>query len=306
MLKLLDNLWAKLFALLIGALIWFHVATEKSYNFEVQLPITKVDLKENLALSRLVTDTVIATVAATGKQLLREKWVSRGMRLSAISYGVGQHQVTLSPSNLFLADNVAGIKIHEILSPATVMLDIDNQFVARVKVVPEFSATADNGFAVTRLTEISPEEITVVGPRAAVKGLKSLSTESRQLTGLRTDASIKLAIVPPVEKNIQFAPDSVTLTIRVVPVKTRTYDNLPVVVFNSPQGSSVSIEPSIITLDLAGSPEDIDLLNRNALTVSVDYRQKNAQNKAKIKVDCPSGFRVARLSIDSVTITEGQ
>jgi YbbR domain-containing protein len=305
MLKLLDNLWAKLFALLIGVLIWFHVATEKTYNYEVRLPITKVDLKENLVLSQLVTDTVMATVSATGKQLLREKWVSRGTRLSAVSYGVGQHQVTLSPSNLFLADNAAGIRIYEVLSPATVTLDIDNQFVSRVKVMPALEATADNGFAVTRLIEISPEEITVVGPRSSVKELKSLSTESRKLTGLRTDAIIKLAIAPPAGKTIRFAPDSVTLTVRVVPVKTRTYDHLQVVVFNSPPGSAVATEPSFIALDLAGSPEDIDLLNRNALTVSVDYRQMSALKRARIKVDCPSGFRVARLSIDSVTIAEG-
>lgn len=306
MLKLLDNLWAKLFALLIGALIWFHVATEKSYNYEVKLPITKVDLKENLVLSRLVTDTVMATVAATGKQLLREQWVSRGMRLSAVSYGVGQHQVTLSPSNLFLADNAAGIRVHEILSPATVTLDIDNQFVSRVKIVPALEVTADNGFAVTRHTEISPEEITAVGPRSSIKELKSLSTESRRLTGLRTDATIKLAIVPPTDKTIRFAPDSVTVTIRVVPVKTRTYENLPVVVFNSPPGSTMTTEPSFVTLDLAGSPEDIDLLNRNALTASVDYRQMSARNRARIKVDCPSGFHVARLSVDSVFIAEGK
>jgi YbbR domain-containing protein len=306
MLKLLDNLWAKLFALLIGLLIWFHVATEKTYNYEVHLPITKVDLKENLILARPMTDTVMATVTASGKQLLREQWLQRGVRLSAVSYPTGEHTVTLTPSNLFLSDNAVGVRIHEVLSPATITLEIDNQFVSRIKIAPALEVSADNGFAISRTIEVFPEEVNVVGPRSAVKELKSLSTESRTLVGLRTDAVMKLAIAHPVGVPLRFAPDSVTVTVRVVAVKTRTYANMPVVVFNTPPDMTVATDPAFVTLDLAGSPDDIDLLNRNALTVSVDYQQQNADRKAKLKVDCPSGFRFARLSVDSVRIVEGR
>lgn len=304
MMKLLDNLWAKLFALLIGVLIWFHVATEKSYTYEVHLPITRVDLKENLTLAHAVTDTVMATVTATGKQLLREQWVERGVRLSAVSLPAGEHQVTLSPANVILSENVSGIRIHEIISPVSVAVDIDNQFVSRVKVVPDISATADNGFAVARDIVVEPEEVNVVGARGTVKELKSVATELRTLTGLRTDATFKLAIVHPSSVPLRIAPDSVTVTVRVAAVKTRTYENLPIVVFNTPPDLTVKTEPATVTLDLAGSPETIDLLNRNTLTVSVDYQRRSRSGNARLKVDCPSGFRVARLSVDSVRIVE--
>ncbi len=306
MTSLFDNMWAKLFALLIGVLIWFHVATEKMYNYEIRLPIARVDLKENLTLAHTPTDTILATVSATGKQLLREQWVQQGVRLSATSLTVGEHQLTLSPSNVFLAENVSGIRVHEIVSPATVRLDIDDQFVSRIKVNPDIDATPDNGFAVSKEIEIEPDLITVVGPRAAVKELKSLTTEKRLLSGLRSDATLRLAVLPPHDFPLRIAPDSVTATVRVVAVKTRTYDNLPIVVFNAPPDAAISTDPAKVTVDLAGSPEKIDLLNRNALTVSADYRQRNSAGKARLKVDCPSGFRVSRLSIDSVQLIENR
>ena len=304
MLKILDNLWAKFFSLVIGGLIWFHVATEKSYNYEVHLPITKVDLRENLMLVHNPTDTVIAGVTATGKQLLREKWQAQGVRLSAASLPVGLQVVSLTPSNLNLVSAAVGIKIHEVLSPATVTLDIDNQFVLRLPVTPAIEATADHGFAVERPIEVTPDQVTVVGPRSVVKELRSLSTETRTFQGLRTDTAVKLALERPAGSNLRIVPDSVTAKVRVVPSKTRTYDNLQVVIFNAPPGTSVVTNPPLVRVDLAGSPEDIDSLNRNALTVSVDYREQSATHRAKLKVDCPSNFHVAHLSDDSVRIVE--
>jgi YbbR domain-containing protein len=184
------------------------------------------------------------------------------------------------------------------------MLDIDQRYVAFLPVIPALDVTADIGFAVARNIVVTPDTVTVVGPRGGVKSLKSISTQMRVIRGLRTDATIRLPLAHPERSNLRITPDSVTLAVHVVPVKTRSYENLQVVVFGVPSGSSVVTSPALVRVDLAGPPEDIDLLNRNAITVSVDYRHQSADHKAPVKVDCPSSFRVARLSVDSVRIIE--
>ena len=304
MLKIFDNLWAKFFSLLVGVLIWFHVATEKSYDYDINLPITKVDVKEGLVLAQPWHDTVIVGVIATGKQLLREKWQEQGVRFSVQSYPVGQHTIALTPSNITLVSTASGVRIHDIVRPFSVALDIDQQYVAFLPVVPALDVSADIGFAVARHIAVSPDTVTVVGPRGVVKALKSISTQAREIRGLRTDATIRLPLAYPEGSNLRITPDSATIAIHVVPVKTRSYENLQVVVFNAPSGSSVITSPPLVRVDLAGPPEDIDLLNRNAITVSVDYRHQSVDHKAQVKVDCPSSFRVARLSVDSVRIIE--
>jgi YbbR domain-containing protein len=74
------------------------------------------------------------------------------------------------------------------------------------------------------------------------------------------------------------------------------------VIYNIPPGQAVTTDPATIQIEITGPPEDIDLLNRNALIVSVDFRQISSDSLAQLKVDCPSNFRVKRQSADSVRI----
>ena len=48
--KILDHFWLKITALILGLLLWFHVATEKTYNHELYLPVSEVILGDGLAL----------------------------------------------------------------------------------------------------------------------------------------------------------------------------------------------------------------------------------------------------------------
>jgi hypothetical protein len=130
----------------------------------------------------------------------------------------------------------------------------------------------------------------------------SVLTEQKELTGLRNNVTIRLALVEPSSYGIELVPDSITLNIKVIPVKTRIYENLPVVVFNVPVDKAISTDPEFITVELTGPPDEIDLLNRKALTVSADFTLVDSNMMVPVKIDCPSNFRVKKASADSVEI----
>ena len=131
---------------------------------------------------------------------------------------------------------------------------------------------------------------------------QTVFTEKKKFTGLKNNVIITVPLVPPAGYGISLEPDSVTLSIKVIPVKTRVYDNLPVVVFNAPPDRSYTLVPPTVTVELTGPPSDIDLLNRKALTVSVDYKLLSGNDFAPVKIDCPSNFRVKKSSADSVHV----
>ena len=81
--RLLNNLWLKLLALLVGLLVWFHVVTEKTYTYEVTLPVTDVDLRDDLTLATLPPDSIEIIVSAKGKQLVQNSWRELGLRINA-------------------------------------------------------------------------------------------------------------------------------------------------------------------------------------------------------------------------------
>ncbi len=101
---------------------------------------------------------------------------------------------------------------------------------------------------------------------------------------------------------IRLDPDSVTVTLEVVPVKTRVFDNVQVAVYNVPLRHTFITEPASVSIELTGSPEEIDMLDRNALTVSADYRQANEYGIAPVKIDFPSNFTIRNQTSSTVRI----
>jgi hypothetical protein len=144
--------------------------------------------------------------------------------------------------------------------------------------------------------------VEIIGPRSLLERFQTVFTEQKKFTGLKNNVIITVPLVPPAGYGISLKPDSVTLSIKVIPVKTRVYENLPVMVFNAPPNRTYSLDPASITVELTGPPSDIDLLNRKALTVSIDYKLLNQGGFAPVKIDCPSNFRVKKSSADSVQV----
>ncbi len=299
----LDNLWLKIFALIMGLLLWFHVATNKVYNHQLNLPISEVMVKDDLSLIGGRPDSMTVVVSATGKQLLRKKWQSSGVRINASQFQAGRHNMTLNTGNTYLADGGNVVTLEEIVFPTSLLLNIDFRLEKSLRVVPDVIATPDDGYAVKIMSEPVPSEVTVIGPRSVVKGLSRVNTERKELTGLRNNISLTLPIIIPPGQDITVQPDSVRVSLEIVPVKTRVFDGIPVVVYNAPPRREVLINPAAIRVELTGPPAEIDLLNRNALIASVDYRLLDSNFTAAIKIDCPSHFQVRETSADSATIS---
>ena len=300
--RLLENFWLKVIAVVMGFFVWLHVATEKTYDHRLWLPVTEVTLKDSLTLSLAPPDSLLVEVSANGKQLLRKKWRERGLRINASQYKAGRYAVVFSTENTSLAGPSGDISLDEIMFPRQAELHIDHLAAVSLPVTANIDAEPDDGFAVHRIYITDPETVELSGPRSTLGRFETVFTENKRLSALRNSISLTMQVMIPQGYGYSVKPDSVTVKVDVVPVKTRTYEDLPVVVYNSPPGLAVGTDPRAVHIELTGPPEDIDLLNRNAITVSVDYRQMTIDSLAALKVDCPSSFRVKRQSIDTARI----
>jgi len=289
-------------ALLMGLLLWFHVATEKVYKYRLVLPITDIALGERLTLVDTPPDSMTVVVSASGKQLLRQKWRERGVRILATQLSIGRHTVNLTTANTFLAGVGNFVALDEVVSPTSMLLNIDYTAEIQVKVAPDITAVPDEGFAVKRISDPNPAEVTLVGARSRVRTVTLVSTEPRELTGLRDNLTLTLPLAAPAGYQMTLIPDSVTVTIEIVAVKTRVFEDIPIVVYNAPPNKAVSAQPPALRIELTGPPEDIDLLSRDALIASVDFRRLDPNGISPIKIDCPLNFKVKKISVNTVRI----
>jgi len=302
MVKPLENIWIKVVALLMGLLLWFHVATEKVYKYQLVLPITDIALGERLTLVDAPPDSMTVVVSASGKQLLRQKWRERGIRVLTTQLSTGRHNVNLTTANASLAGAGSFVALYEIVSPTSMLLYVDYIAETQVKVAPDITAIPDEGFTVKRISNPDPAEVTLVGARSRVRTVTTVSTEPTELTSLRDNLTLTLPLVGPAGYQMTLIPDSVMVTIEIVAVKTRVFEDIPVVVYNAPPNKVVSTQPLALRIELTGPPEDIDLLSRDELIASVDFRRLDSNSVSPIKIDCPSNFKVKKVSVNTVRI----
>lgn len=301
--SLFDNLALKIVALLLGLLLWFHVATEKIYNYQVRLPLNIINLDQDMALVRYPVDSLTVVVSASGKRLGRTRWRADGVRINALQFPAGRHQLTLTPANTTLIGGANLISLDEVVNPTSLELYVDRKSEVSLPVEADLVAEADDGFAVASISQPQPDQVKVVGPRSLLGGFSTIFTEHKKMTGLRNSLEIILPLALPAGYGISLDPDSVTLLVEVVPVRTRVFEGVPVVLYNLPANVPASSSPAQITVILTGPPAAIDSLDRSALVASADFASMNSSGRVAVKVDYPAIFRVKSVSVDSVTIS---
>ena len=301
---LLKNFWLKVVAFGLGFLVWIHVATEKTYNYEFRLPVTEITLKDSLALSKSPPESLLVSVSATGKQLLRRKWRQQGIRINASQFRAGRFNINLSTQNTSLVRQTAEITLDDVISPTMIQFEIDIESSVELPIAAALETVAADGFAVGQQIDVEPYSTTLIGPRSRLQSIDTIFTEPSRLGSLHSSVTVTLPLVTPSGYGFRIEPESVTVTIPVFPVKTRIFEEVPVLVFNAPAGAIPGTEPDHLRLELTGPPDVVDQLDPNALTLSVDYRLRDSVGHTAVKFDCPPGFRLRSISADSVKILD--
>jgi YbbR domain-containing protein len=221
----------------------------------------------------------------------------------ATQYKTGRHNVNLNTTNTSLARGNNSIALEEVLTPSNIILQIDHEAEARVNVAPALVSVPAPGFTVRAVSEPVPNQVTLHGPRSLLGRYNVVYTEERELTNLRSNVTITLPLETPHGYGLWLDPDSVRISLEVVPVKTRTFKDVPIVVYNSPVNRNVTLDPSTVDIELTGPPSEIDLLNVNAIAASVDFQERSPLQQARVKVDVPSRYQLRDVDPDSVTIS---
>jgi hypothetical protein len=300
---LLQNFWLKMLALVIGLLVWFHVATDKTYTYQLRLPITQVDLREHNTLASLPPDSLTVVVSAKGKQLIRSEWREQGVRINISKLQSGEHVFNLTPENTSLINASKNVRIDEIVFPNPIEVDVDVESKVELPVQPEVTISPDDGYAITGRVEVIPPRVMVTGPKSILRSLKSVHIENRELSGIRNNITIAARVEPPQGYGIKIEPESVIVKMNIVPVSSKVFESIPVIVYNAPSNHSITPNPQSVRIELTGPPDEINLLNRNSITASVDFRQRDSlTGMAPIKVDCPANIRVKKISNDAIRI----
>jgi YbbR domain-containing protein len=303
MAHLFENLWVKIAALILAILLWFHVATEKVYQDDVYLPLTSVDITGDLLLIEPPPDSILITVAATGKKLLRTDWKKRGLKLLINRNHPGRFRVEFGANNLSLV-NAEEVDIISILEPRDITLNCDRKIMKELPVRCRVVIQPDEGFAVTTADSLIPSIVLVTGPNRVMTDLDFVETEEKLLEGVRNNLERKIAVNAGDIYGLIFEPDTVVAIVEVEPVKRVSFSNLPVKIINSPPEITVKIEPDTVKIALSGRADAVDSVSAAFISVIADYARRDSLGIIPLQVIFPPFVTLAGQSVETVKVIE--
>jgi len=169
----LKNLPLKITALGLAVLLWFHVATNRTYDYAREVTLTPGPLPSGFALVAPLPKTVRLLFTGTGKELLRFMWedATAQFLLEPRMHGA----VTVTADRL-LSHTAADVQVSQVMEPASIDVIVDTVVTryARVKFQGEFSTAPE--VALTKPPRVEPERVLLYGPQSTIHDMAKVRT----------------------------------------------------------------------------------------------------------------------------------
>ncbi len=189
--NLRQNLYLKIFSLMLAVVCWYVVRSEEERVRDFAVPLEYVGLPSGLELSGRAVDAVAIRLRAPEPVLgsITEDRLTARINLAHAS--PGEQYIPLTPEMI----RTPGGVLVERVSPDLVKVWIDRRARREVPVVAEFSGSPPPGFVKVRHV-IEPPAVTVEGPANEVEKVARAMTGTILLDGETTDYEIEATPIP--------------------------------------------------------------------------------------------------------------
>jgi YbbR domain-containing protein len=141
-----DNFGFKIVALVMALLLWFHVATEKVYEYTKSFPVEILNVPKGLILSGEVPKEVRTKIRGKGKELVKllltEK---RNVQIDLGNLKAGESDYTLKPEEIPIPEG-SELKVEEILSPKNIKINLEHVMEKKIPIRSQIIVLPKDGY----------------------------------------------------------------------------------------------------------------------------------------------------------------
>lgn len=279
-----------------------HVATNRTYEYQIQIPIRLVDVPEDLVLTSDQPDDLQVMIQATGKQLISMAMADAQIDLSLLDYTRGTHEREIVAADVLSAlDRPYGS--FEIVIPRSIRLTLERRIEKALPVLVTNEFEPRIGFAVMSEPIVEPDSIMVSGPASVVSKLRSIPTDSMQFVDLDSPLEERIGLLLPDSLHLTTSDSSVLLQLAVEPKRTRQFDSVAV---QPPRGFNLDkfkVEPETITVVLEIPGSEVDSFSVEDFEISFKRPPILRDSvRAALKTTLPDNVSIVSPLVDSVLI----
>ena len=294
-----------LFFLALSGVFWLLMTLNETYEREFKVPVKIVNVPDNIVLTSNESDTVRVT--------LRDK----GLVLAGYIYGEGIRDVNLnfkqyaknSTGHAVVTMTEISRMIYQQLSASTKIVSTKNDKVEIFfnyglskkiptkwtgRVVPEHLYFISN-------VDYMPDSVTVYASQEKLDSIMTAETEVLNVTNFRDTLTMECSLQKI--KGVKFVPDKVKVRFMTDVLTEESFDEIPIVGVNVPEGKVLRTFPSKVSVRFVTGVSRFRNLNRSDFVVEADFNelQNSMTDKCNIYLrTVPHGVSRASLSVQQV------
>jgi hypothetical protein len=263
-----EHLVLKLLALILATMAVYAIQSITSRIEEFEIPIV-VNLDKGVAILKQDAKTAYITCRGSHDDLRRLDMNELKIVIEPKNTGIaGGERIPIGPHNV--KGWTRGVKIEKV-RPNVVAINFDLSITKQVGVaMPE---TVGKPLLGNAEVTYEPKLVTIKGPQSKLIDQKILRTEPIDVEGAVGSFNIKAKILTEGQEGVwHIEPSEVTAHINIVTEAiSKEWKNIKVLALvNNECGSDLSFSPEFVDVSLHGSPQAINSISENNISVFVD------------------------------------
>jgi YbbR domain-containing protein len=300
-----ENFGFKIAALVMALLLWFHVATEKVYEYTKSFPLTISNVPKGLILSEQVPKEVRVRIRGKGKGLLKLLLMEKEkLQIDTKNFKVGESDYTPKPEEIPIPEGLE-LKVEEILSPKSIKINLDRLTEKKVSIRSQITILPKEGYLQVGEVSLAPNEVAISGPIKLVRGIESIDTEKKVLEDVAEPISDRIGLTLPKGYNLDLSFKQVNFSANVQKAMEKEIPGVSVETINVPSGRMAKVQPDSIKVVILGGENLMSHLTKDQIKVTIDCGRvkRNVETKLKPLIKLPLMTSLVRTEPDSLVVT---
>lgn len=289
----------------MALLLWFHVATEKVYEYTKSFPMKILNIPEELILSQEVPEEIQVKIRGKGKELLKLVLMEKkNLQIDIGDFRVGENNYSFKPEEIPIPERL-DLKVGEILSPKSIKINLDRLIEKKVPIRSQIQILPEEGYLQVGEFSIHPHEVIISGPRGLVRRIRSIQTEKKVLESVTEPISDQIGLILPQGHNLELSFGEVNFSADIQKAVGKEIPSVPVRPVNLPQGRKVKVQPDSINVVIFGAENVVNQLTIDQIKVTINCAgvKRNKETKLQPFVKLPPLVSLIRTEPDSLVVT---
>jgi len=258
-------------SMLASCIIWVFISLSQTYNIEVAVPVTYINLPDDKVLSKPLPEELFLYVKSKGTNLIWQFYLSgKGVQIdhsrllnNKVNTANLVHQFSMQLSQL---------EIREI-RPDTIYFIFEQKSEKLVPVKLQYDITTNNAFDL-KLVSAAPDTILVSGPTSLIDTLTNWPSELFKYRDINQNYKGNIKLQTPALSSVTISTNAVEYEIKVEEFTEKTL-LIPIERVNLPPHQTVFMYPSEATVVFQVGISEFDQIESYYFKMIADFEEVN-------------------------------